>query len=571
MKKDGYMDNMDVIIGGKKYSLNSSSYLASGGQGSVHVLNGTVIVKIYHDISHLPPESKIDELQVLSDLTNVIVPSTAVYDAKTQKRIGFTMKYITGTEPLCKLFTKSFRDAHKISPQMIVSLVRKMQETLIDIHKRGIIVGDYNEMNFLVDKSFTIPYYIDVDSYQTPSFKGSAIMPSVRDYTLPLGEFNELSDGFSFGVVSFQLYSFIHPFKGKHKNYKMNDLEGRMRDNISVFDKDVAVPKFVNFTGIPKAHLEWYKKVFIDGERSIPPFSDGVINYAVITNTFIDPNASVTATLLYTVGGMILDTSWRSGAHHILTTDGFYYGDQKKVSFALDIDRGSIIYTSTGEFVFIVEKDKIVYAFDEDKNKIKQFDMDYQSYAVFNNCLYVMQESGLVQYSFEKIGKLKMIPKPISTLNLNSSKIFDGVVMQELYGKYKAIIPYEYNGCSSIDLKEIKTNRIFDAKRIDRWMFIITEASNGTADFYRIYFNENFSKYEIKCDKDVAFRNINAMVKDNGMVVLNTEDDTLELFFDFKRGTKVIEDSPVQNHLKLIDGKTTCFIDGDKIYSIQMK
>lgn len=61
------------------------------------------------------------------------------------------------------------------------------------------------------------------------------------------------------------------------------------------------------------------------------------------------------------------------------------------------------------------------------------------------------------------------------------------------------------------------------------------------------------------------------MVKDNGMVVLNTEDDTLELFFDFSRGTKVIEDSPVQNHLKLIDGKNVCFIDGDKIYSIGMK
>ena len=564
------MSNRTILIGGQKVNLTDADYIAQGGQGVVYLKNNAIF-KIYHDPKQLIPEDKMDELQVLDGLTNVVIPSKSIYDPANNQRIGFGMRYIKDTEFLCKLFVANFKAQNKISPQMIVSLVKNMQETLIAIHQKGVIVGDYNEMNFLVDKGFSIPYYIDTDSYQTPSYKCNAIMDSVRDRTLPMGDFTEFSDWYSWAIVTFQLYTGIHPYKGKHPNYKMNDLDGRMTDNISVFDKDVAVPKFVNFTGIPKAHLEWYKKVFIDGERSIPPFSDGVINYAVITNTFIDPNASVTATLLYTVGGMILDTSWRSGAHHILTTDGFYYGDQKKVSFALDIDRGSIIYTSTGEFVFIVEKDKIVYAFDEDKNKIKQFDMDYQSYAVFNNCLYVMQESGLVQYSFEKIGKLKMIPKPISTLNLNSSKIFDGVVMQELYGKYKAIIPYEYNGCSSIDLKEIKTNRIFDAKRIDRWMFIITEASNGTADFYRIYFNENFTKYELKCDKDVAFRNINAMVKDNGMVVLNTEDDTLELFFDFKRGTKVIEDSPVQNHLKLIDGKTTCFIDGDKIYSIQMK
>jgi len=564
------MSNRTILIGGQKVNLTDSDYIAQGGQGVVYLKNNAIF-KIYHDPKQLIPEDKMDELQVLDGITNVVIPSKSIYDPANNQRIGFGMRYIKDTEFLCKLFVANFKAQNKISPQMIVSLVKNMQETLISIHQKGIIVGDYNEMNFLVDKGFSIPYYIDTDSYQTPSYKCNAIMDSVRDRTLPMGDFTEFSDWYSWGIVTFQLYTGIHPFKGKHPKYKMNDLDGRMTDNISVFDKDVAVPKFVNFTGIPKAHLEWYKKVFIDGERSIPPFSDGVINYAVITNTFIDPNASVTATLLYTVGGMILDTSWRSGAHHILTTDGFYYGDQKKVSFDNEIDRGSIIYTSTGEFVFIVEKNKVVYAFDESKNLIKQFDMDYQSYAVFNNCLYVMQESGLVQYSFEKIGKLKMIPKPISTLNLNSSKIFDGVVMQELYGKYKAIIPYEYNGCSSIDIKEIKTNRIFDAKRIDRWMFIITESSNGTADFYRIYFNENFSKYEIKCDKDVAFRNINAMVKDNGMVVLNTEDDTLELFFDFKRGTKVIEDSPVQNHLKLIDGKTTCFIDGDKIYSIQMK
>jgi hypothetical protein len=513
----------------------------------------------------------MDELQVLDGISNVIIPSKSIYDPSNNQRIGFGMRYVKDTEFLCKLFVANFKAQNKISPQMIVALVKSMQETLISIHEKGIIVGDYNEMNFLVDKGFSIPYYIDTDSYQTPSYKCNAIMDSVRDRTLPMGDFTEFSDWYSWAIVTFQLYTGIHPYKGKHPHYKMNDLDGRMTNNISVFDKDVAVPKFVNFTGIPKAHLEWYKKVFIDGERSIPPFSDGVINYAVITNTFIDPNASVYATLLYTVGGMILDTSWRSGAHHVLTTEGFYYGDQKRVSFDSEIDRGAIIHTNTGEFIFIVEKNKVVYAFDEAKNLIQKFDMDYQSYAVFNNCLYVMQESGLVQYSFEVIGKLIVIPKPISTLYFNSSKIYDGVIMQELYGKFTAIIPYEYNGCSSINIKEIQTNRIFDAKRIGRWMFVITEASNGTADFYRIYFNETFTKYEIKCDKDVAFRNINAMVKDNGMVVINTEDDTLELFFDFKRGTKVIEDSPVYNHLKLIDGKTTCFIDGDKIYSIGMK
>lgn len=563
-------NNRTVVVNGQKVNLSDNDYLAQGGQGVVYVKNNAVF-KIYHDPKQLIPEDKISELQVLSGIPNVIIPSHAIIDYKTNQRIGFVMKFVKDTEFLCKLFVANFKKSNNITPHKIVDLVKSMQTTLIDIHKEGIIVGDYNEMNFLVDKKFQTPYYIDTDSYQTPSYKCNAIMESVRDPQLPMGEFTEFSDWFSWAIVSFQLYTGIHPFKGKHPDYKMNDFSGRMKDGISVFHPDVNVPKFVNFTGIPKAHLDWYKEVFENGERSIPPFSDGVINYAVINNVVIDPDANVLAELLYTVGGVILDTHWRTGAHHILTTEGFFYGEKKKVSFDNEMDKGSIIVTNTNEFIFIVEKDKSVYAFDENKNLIKKFDMDYQSYAVFNNCLYVMLDGSLVQYSFEVIGKLNMIPRTISTLYKNSSKMYDGVVIQELYGRYKAIIPYEYNQCSTVDLKELKTNRIHDAKRVGQWLFILAEAKNGTLDMYKIYFNDRFTSYDVKVEQNVGYRNINVMIKDNGMVVMNTEDDKLELFFDFKRGTKVIDDSPVQNHLTLVDGKNTCFVDDDKVYSIRMK
>ena len=55
------------------------------------------------------------------------------------------------------------------------------------------------------------------------------------------------------------------------------------------------------------------------------------------------------------------------------------------------------------------------------------------------------------------------------------------------------------------------------------------------------------------------------------MIVMNTEDDKIELFFDFKRGSKIIDNSPINNSLKLINGKKACFIDNGKIYSISMK
>ena len=45
-----------------------------------------------------------------------------------------------------------------------------------------------------------------VDSYQTAHYPATAIMPSVRDWKVPLHDFSELSDWFSFAIVSFQVF-----------------------------------------------------------------------------------------------------------------------------------------------------------------------------------------------------------------------------------------------------------------------------------------------------------------------------------------------------------------------------
>ena len=79
---------------------------------------------------------------------------------------------------------------------------------------------------------------------------------------------------------------------------------------------------------------------------------------------------------------------------------------------------------------------KTIYTFKQciDKSKFK----------IFNNCLYEINDAGVIQHSFEKIGKIKVIPRVVSSLNYNSSGIYDGVVIENIYGKYNAIIPYAY-------------------------------------------------------------------------------------------------------------------------------
>lgn len=563
------MKSITVVVNGKQIKLDDTNYLAQGGQGVVYAKNNAVF-KIYHDTAKLIPEDKIKELQVMSDLKNVIIPSQSIYDAKTNNRIGFCMRYVDNTEYLCKLFVANFKQTNNVSPQMIVDLVKVMQQTMIDIHKRGIVVGDYNEMNFLTDSTFKIPYHIDVDSYQTPSYKCNAIMESVRDRKYPLGDFNEYSDWFSWAVVAFQLYTGIHPYKGKHPQYKMNELPKRMDDGISIFDKDVSVPKFVNMCGIPKSHLDWFKGVFIRGDRSIPPFGDGVINYSVIKNIVVDDKSDIISELINTFNSDIIDLVYNNGMIVVLTRNGIYCDGKSKITFANETNNGKIIFTPFGELLFAIQIGDELHIFDETKTMIDKIKLNGNKFKIFNDAVYVVSEAGLVQYVFERIGKMKMIPSVVAPLNYQSAKIYDGVVIQDIFGKYSAIVPCFFNKCITVNLKELDGKRILHAKRLNKWIFVVYEEKGKTV-LASFLFNDQFTSYECRIDPDIDFRNINAVIKDNGMIVMSKNDDSIELFFDFKRGSKMLNDTSVSNGHRLYCGKDIYFVNGTELYTIRMK
>jgi serine/threonine protein kinase len=218
------------------------------------------------------PVAKIQELSVLTT-PQIIKPEELILDEK-QKVVGYTMRYVKDGTPLCRLFTKTFKDNNRLTSDVVFKLVRDMQETIKHVHSKNILIVDLNEMNFLADKKFSKILFIDVDSYQTPNFPAPALMDSVKDWHAK--GFNELTDWFSFGVVSFQLFMGVHPYKGKHP--KISGLEDRMKQNISVFDSSVSLPAVVPpLTTLPKEYREWYKAVFQDGKRLPPPLDASAV------------------------------------------------------------------------------------------------------------------------------------------------------------------------------------------------------------------------------------------------------------------------------------------------------
>jgi hypothetical protein len=172
---------------------------------------------------------------------------------------------------LVRFFTNDFWKTNNLTVQSAVGIVMQMREIVAMAHYHHALLVDGNEMNYIVRNHVGYqPFVIDVDSWQIGKFKATAIMPSIRDYNAT--DFSPGTDWFSWAIVTFQLLAGIHPYKGKHPDYKPNELEKRMRDRVCVFNPKVHVPAVTRpFDAIPSALKEWYEAVFSTAVRDAPP------------------------------------------------------------------------------------------------------------------------------------------------------------------------------------------------------------------------------------------------------------------------------------------------------------
>ncbi len=264
---------MEVLVNNKLVRLTDQDFLSGGqgGQGKVYVKNN-LAYKIYTDKKYRGQLDKINELSVL-DKAFICKPLNIV-ENKRREGIGFVMDYVAGGIPLCKFFTSIYWQRQNIKIKDIMKIVEQIREGIEYIHGKNILLVDINEFNFLVMPQGE-PFFIDVDSYQTPSHPATAIMPHIRDYHSKV--FSRLTDWYSFAVIACQLFVGIHPFKGKHPDYSRKDLIKRMRDNVSIFGPKVSVPSAArDFSHIPKAYKDWFVSLFAYGERTAPPSLRGV-------------------------------------------------------------------------------------------------------------------------------------------------------------------------------------------------------------------------------------------------------------------------------------------------------
>ncbi|MCP5419594.1 MAG: hypothetical protein H6969_03730 [Gammaproteobacteria bacterium] len=559
---------MKVHIPGKgSVTLTDADFMTEGGEGRIYA-RGDTTYKIYTQAAKMIPLAKIQELSVL-DKPSIIRPQDVLLDS-ADRPVGFTMVRVRRALPLPRLFTSDFRRRQGIDAGSTLRLVQAMQEVIGFIHTQHCLIVDGNETNYLVpEQDFTQAYFIDVDSYQTPGFPATAIMPAIRDWhTWP---FSMLSDWFSFAIIACQLFIGIHPYKGKHPGFKKYDLEGRMKAHVSIFNKEVVVPASArDFSHIPTAYRDWFVRLFEQGQREPPPSQAGGLRPLTPAPRMIGA-ADFTLTLLASFDEPIRSVKSYAGIRVVMTESVCHVGKTRYPMRALDMD---VLFTprSHTPCAVFVDQGRLCVVNLRSGQPLASAFLAERCWVV-DNTLYTLQYDNFLEIRLSELGdRLLLAPGSAWKVLPQATVPLHNLLYQNMLGRAHLAIPMRAGACQIIAVPELDGSKIISG-RWERGVAMLVVHTAGRYDRLTLRFNTEHTRYHARREENVDTASINFVTLDNG-VCIDLSDDALQLFFaDPANDTrKTILSPAVDSSLSLAkEGTQVLCYRGEQLYALSMK
>lgn len=556
-------------------TVTDNNYISQGLEGKIYGKDKT-IYKIFIDPSKAISVDKIAELQKL-DLPTIVRPVDIVRNSQ-HEYVGYSMEWIKKTVPLVKLFNSSFLLNNNIQPDSTVRLVEGMKETFQFIHDHKCLVVDGNELNYLIDeKTFETAYFIDVDSFQTERFPATAYHPMTKDYTAT--KYSTLTDWYLFGIISFQLFVGLHPYRGKHPKYGNKDLEKRVKDHISLFNKDVSYPSKVrDFSYIPKDYLAWYERLFEKGERIPPPMVAGLLNVVPVTIKVITTTDNFMISLIHEYDSDIREHHYYNGADIVRIKDKLLIN---KVSYPIDDKDSQIVYTPEKNIPVIVtiENEKMKFT-STDNTVVSHSSILATDFFVHDNTVYTVNKDKFMEVSLEDHFK-NIIPAVVQGKAWNilplATQVYRNMMISNVIGKPYLIVPYvnkkDEMSCFYETIPELTGYRIIEALRL-RNVVALMLYKDKKYDIMYVKFASDYQTYSVRIVEDVVQAELNMAINDRGVAVTIYGDDSLEVFGCHKDHTEVkkFNDSDITHNMKLTSrGMDIAFFTGKNLHSLKMK
>lgn len=551
-----------VLVGRGPLTLRQNNYITTGGEASIYRAGDTV-VKVYTDSGKMMNDRMPEKIGILSKFNHryIIAPAGLVTDRK-QKPLGYYMPFATG-EPFSRVFTTPFRQRIGFDDGHAIKLVHNMREVPIYAHAQGAVLGDANELNWLMLMlNEPEPRICDVDSWQIGTkWPLRVIMPSIRDYHT--AGFNEQSDWFSWAVVSFQIFTGIHPYKGRHDGYKPGDLEHRMRDNVSVFHPDVHVNAAVrDFGCIPPRLRAWYEAVFERGERVEPP--------SPLDQTQV-PAAARTLRQVVTArqGALVFEKLFDGTGDPVIRVfpsgvamraSGELLDLASKRAFKIKVIPDTEIIKTDHGWLAASTGNLFVYMTLSDVTPL-QFGGYAHGFMRSGNRLFAVTDQGLSEINLMELGRpLLTIEQTWETMPL-ATEWFAGVGVQNALGAKFLVLPFADKAVGYIRVPELDDVTVVTARAGYRFVAVVALDKSGEYKKFEFTFNREHDKYSVWTGP-IEIPDLNLAILPNGVCATIMQDGELDIFVPQQGTLNRVQDRQIATDMQLSTW-------GDKVVYIQ--
>lgn len=223
------MSTPRLYVDGKLVRLGKR--IGRGGEGDVYALDDSAghALKIYKRPDQ-EREAKIVAMTAagLAARSSLIAFPMATVRDKGKRFAGFTMRLVSGHQPLFELYSPGARKISfpKADYRFTVRAAANIARAVGQVHEAGVVIGDINHSGILISDQ-AVAALIDADSFQ---FGTHLCRVGVPEYTPPELQGQRFDgvrrttqhDAFGLAVVVFQLlFMGRHPFVGRYARGEM--------------------------------------------------------------------------------------------------------------------------------------------------------------------------------------------------------------------------------------------------------------------------------------------------------------------------------------------------------------
>ncbi|MEN9614221.1 MAG: hypothetical protein RLZZ347_528 [Candidatus Parcubacteria bacterium] len=570
--------NLKVVLENRgPLVLGPNDHVATGGEGAVYKRAGTV-VKVFTDSAKMRRDGMAEKIRLLAQLSHpfIVAPQGVVTDDQGAE-LGYYMPFADG-EPLSRLFTNDFRQRERVTDKDSSMLVDRMREVVQFTHDHRATMVDANELNWIAQlggKNGIEPRVLDVDSWAIGRWPAKVIMPSIRDWRA--STFDSKSDWFAWGIVTFQVYTGIHPYKGTLDGYKPSELEKRMRANASVFTPGVSLNRAVrDFKCIPGKLQDWYRAVFQNGERSVPPspFDTTVVaKAATVARVVVTATGRLSYEKLFTQAGDPVVCVFSCGVF-LLESGALVDFSTKRVIGKAKSRDCEVVKVANGWLKADKDGNQFVFAYINSTNFNEEpLTLQLKGHRLlrYENRLFFVTDQGLTELSLMNFGKPILSAGNTWGVMINSTRWYDGVGIQDAMGATFVIAPFGDKACGQIRVKELDGLTPIAAKSGNRFVAIMAVNRNGEYRKIELTFDAEYKSYTV-WQGGAQSPDLNVSILPKGVCATILEDGELIIFVPTNGKVIKVPDKAVTTEMSLSNlGDRVVYVLDGAVWSVSMK